>query len=57
MPLTKEGLEQFGHVYKIILFQPHKLQPLLVWITQNFTANYTDADNVGGTGIEKSFYQ
>ena len=27
------------------------------WITQNFTANYTDADNVGGTGIEKSFYQ
>ena len=27
------------------------------WITQNFTANYTDLDNVGGTGIEKSFYQ
>lgn len=27
------------------------------WITQSFTANYIDADNVGGTGIEKSFYQ
>ena len=27
------------------------------WITQNFTATYTDADNVGGTGIDKSFYQ
>ena len=27
------------------------------WITQNFTATYTDADNIGGAGIEKSFYQ
>jgi spore germination protein YaaH len=27
------------------------------WITQNFTTNYTDGDNAGGTGIEKSFYQ
>lgn len=27
------------------------------WITQNFTTNYTDVDNAGGTGIEKSFYQ
>jgi spore germination protein YaaH len=27
------------------------------WITQNFTTTYTDADNAGGTGIEKSFYQ
>jgi spore germination protein YaaH len=27
------------------------------WVTQNFTANFTDADNAGGTGIEKSFYQ
>lgn len=27
------------------------------WITQNFTTTFTDADNVGGTGIEKSFYQ
>ncbi len=27
------------------------------WITQNFTTNYTDIDNVGGTGIDKSFYQ
>ncbi len=26
------------------------------WITQNFTANFTDADNINGTGIEKSFY-
>lgn len=26
------------------------------WITQNFTTTYTDADNTGGTGIEKSFY-
>lgn len=27
------------------------------WITQNFTTTYTDADNLGGVGIEKSFYQ
>lgn len=27
------------------------------WITQNFVTNYTDVDNSGGTGIEKSFYQ
>lgn len=27
------------------------------WITQNFTTTYTDVDNSGGTGIEKSFYQ
>ncbi len=27
------------------------------WITQDFTTNFTDADNTGGTGIEKSFYQ
>ncbi len=26
------------------------------WITQTFTASYTDADNVGGSGLEKSFY-
>jgi spore germination protein YaaH len=26
------------------------------WITQNFTATYTDADNTGGSGIEKKFY-
>ncbi|MBX7093386.1 MAG: N-acetylmuramoyl-L-alanine amidase [Flavobacteriales bacterium] len=27
------------------------------WQTQNFTVNFTDQDNVGGTGIEKSYYQ
>ncbi|MBS1637321.1 MAG: T9SS type A sorting domain-containing protein [Bacteroidetes bacterium] len=27
------------------------------WQTQNFTVSYTDADNTGGVGIEKSFYQ
>ena len=27
------------------------------WITQDFMATYADADNTGGTGIEKSFYQ
>lgn len=27
------------------------------WITNDFTATYTDADNAGGTGIDKSFYQ
>ncbi|MBL0330210.1 MAG: T9SS type A sorting domain-containing protein [Bacteroidetes bacterium] len=27
------------------------------WVTTNFTANFTDTDNVGGSGIEKSFYQ
>ena len=27
------------------------------WITQSFTATYTDTDNSGGSGIEKSYYQ
>lgn len=27
------------------------------WHTTNFTANFTDADNVGGSGIEHHFYQ
>jgi spore germination protein YaaH len=27
------------------------------WITQNFNATFADADNVNGSGIEKSFYQ
>lgn len=26
------------------------------WITQNFTTTFTDADNSGGSGIEKRFY-
>ncbi len=27
------------------------------WATQNFTATFTDADNSGGSGLEKSYYQ
>jgi hypothetical protein len=27
------------------------------WETANFTATFTDADNVGGSGLEKSYYQ
>jgi N-acetyl-anhydromuramyl-L-alanine amidase AmpD len=27
------------------------------WVTGNFNATFTDSDNVGGSGIEKSFYQ
>jgi hypothetical protein len=27
------------------------------WKTGNFTATFTDADNAGGSGIEKSYYQ
>lgn len=27
------------------------------WETANFTANFTDADNAGGSGLEKSYYQ
>jgi PKD repeat protein len=27
------------------------------WVTQDFTATYTDTDNSGGSGVEKSFYQ
>ncbi|MBL7935144.1 MAG: N-acetylmuramoyl-L-alanine amidase [Bacteroidia bacterium] len=27
------------------------------WKTANFTATFTDADNVGGSGLEKSYYQ
>lgn len=27
------------------------------WITANFTTNFTDADNTGGSGLEKSYYQ
>ncbi|MGQ0829268.1 MAG: M4 family metallopeptidase [Bacteroidota bacterium] len=26
------------------------------WVSQNFTANFTDADGAGGSGIKKSFY-
>ena len=26
------------------------------WISQNFTATFTDNDNINGTGVEKSFY-
>ncbi|WP_343635746.1 N-acetylmuramoyl-L-alanine amidase [Fluviicola sp.] len=29
----------------------------VTWITQDFTASYTDTDNSGGSGIDKSFYQ
>jgi N-acetyl-anhydromuramyl-L-alanine amidase AmpD len=28
-----------------------------IWETGNFTANFTDADNSGGSGLEKSYYQ
>jgi N-acetyl-anhydromuramyl-L-alanine amidase AmpD len=27
------------------------------WQTHNFTSNFTDADNVGGSGLEKSYYE
>ena len=27
------------------------------WVTQNFTASFTDSDNTGGSGLEKSYYQ
>ena len=27
------------------------------WATSTFTANFTDADNSGGSGVEKSYYQ
>lgn len=27
------------------------------WVTQNFTATFTDQDNQGGSGLEKSYYQ
>lgn len=27
------------------------------WETTNFTANFTDADDIGGSGLEKSYYQ
>jgi N-acetyl-anhydromuramyl-L-alanine amidase AmpD len=28
-----------------------------VWQTQNFNAGFTESDNVGGSGLEKSYYQ
>lgn len=28
-----------------------------VWETSNFVANFTDADNAGGSGLERSYYQ
>ncbi len=27
------------------------------WVTQNFPATFTDTDNLGGSGLEKCFYQ
>jgi N-acetyl-anhydromuramyl-L-alanine amidase AmpD len=34
-----------------------QIAPVPTWITSNFTATFTDADNSGGSGLEKSFYQ
>lgn len=31
--------------------------PVNPWETTNFTANFTDNDNTGGSGIQKSYYQ
>jgi spore germination protein YaaH len=31
--------------------------PSAGWITQNFNCGFTDADNTGGSGVEKCFYQ
>ncbi len=28
-----------------------------MWITANYTANFTDSDNAGGSGIDRKFYQ
>lgn len=28
-----------------------------IWQTQNFSASFTEADNAGGSGLEKSYYQ
>ncbi len=33
------------------------ITPPAAWVTSNFTANFTDADNSGGSGLEKSYYQ
>lgn len=30
---------------------------LAPWITTNFTASISDADNIGGSGVEKGYYQ
>lgn len=28
-----------------------------LWVTQNFNTTFTDQDNIGGSGLEKSYYQ
>ena len=33
------------------------MAPPAAWETTNFTATFDDADNVGGSGLEKSYYQ
>ena len=33
------------------------VNPIAGWITQDFSSSYTDIDNSGGVGIEKSYYQ
>lgn len=33
------------------------VSPVNTWETSNFTANFNDNDNVGGSGIQKSYYQ
>ncbi|MES2139929.1 MAG: peptidoglycan DD-metalloendopeptidase family protein [Bacteroidota bacterium] len=33
------------------------IAPVLGWQSTNFTANFTDADNSGGSGLGKSFYR
>jgi PKD repeat protein len=34
-----------------------QILPPANWVTQDFIVNFNDADNVGGSGIEKAFYQ
>lgn len=53
----------FTAIYNCITSSPDIVAPATqvnvpaTWVTQNFNATFTDADDVTGSGIEKSFYQ
>lgn len=52
----------FSAIWNCTVTPPDNVAPTTVvnapagWITQTFTTTFTDTDNSGGSGIEKSFY-
>ncbi|MBS1647129.1 MAG: T9SS type A sorting domain-containing protein [Bacteroidetes bacterium] len=58
---TDKGLNDIGidnlHVIRDTIAPTTSVTVSGTWQTQNFTANFTDVDNTGGSGVEKGYYQ